>query len=156
MNNDFEIQADKLIKYCGTQSHVVVTEDTKEIQAFAFADCVNLESVSLPSGVLVQAGAFRGCINLKLLDFPQGSLSVSHYSTLRFEIPADLGRPENLACIAHSLFGGVCEEEPGELEGPGDDFILNEVRLMEKVKEQQQQQQQQNMTFGKYLSKNNK
>ena len=151
MNNDFEVQADKLIKYCGKQSHVVVPEEIKEIQAFAFADCMNLESVSLPPGVLLHAGAFRGCIHLKQLDFPRGSLTVSHYSSLSFEIPEDLNQPENLVCIAHSLFGGVCEEEPGELECPGDDFILNEVRLMEKVKEQQQK----NTNFGKYLSKNN-
>ena len=74
---EFEIKNQKLIKYNGTEKHVVIPAKIRAIEGNAFAEpykyCETLESVDIPLGTFeICFDAFKGCCSLKQLIVPTG------------------------------------------------------------------------------------
>ena len=51
MFNSFEIENTKLIKYTGSESHVIIPECVTEIGEYAFDGCTSMGSVVIPENV---------------------------------------------------------------------------------------------------------
>ena len=69
----FQIEGDKLIKCERTHGTIRVPYGVKEIGAYAFEDCEELQELMLPGGVSrVGEEAFAGCKNLARVVIPDG------------------------------------------------------------------------------------
>jgi hypothetical protein len=66
MNQDFEIEDGRLIKYHGAGGHVIIPDGVTCIASCAFWGCKSLLAVTFPDSVTeVQDSAFYACKNLK-------------------------------------------------------------------------------------------
>lgn len=90
--------------------HVVVEEGVTSIPDEAFYNCVNIESISLPS-TLKEIGywAFRGCENLHEIDIPEGVKEIRYGAfektdlksiTVHWTSPADVTTEEHILDVA--------------------------------------------------------
>ena len=73
--SDLDYNLNLLLHYVGSNTTIVLPEryngKTYEIDQYAFADCSNLTSVTIPEGVtIIWNNAFYGCINLTNLTIP--------------------------------------------------------------------------------------
>ena len=68
-----------LIKYCGTDSSIILPEDINFIYHNAFSNCSNLTSVSIPNNVTTIGDyAFQNCLNLASIVIPDSVTSIGY------------------------------------------------------------------------------
>lgn len=81
MFNSFEIENTKLIKYTGSESHVIIPECVTEIGEHAFDGCTSMGSVVIPENVWdIGSFAFRGCTNLTSVTIPDMVMEIGGYA----------------------------------------------------------------------------
>ena len=81
MFNSFEIENTKLIKYTGSESHVIIPECVTEIGEYAFDGCTSMGSVVIPENVWdIGSFAFRGCTNLTSVTIPDMVMEIGGYA----------------------------------------------------------------------------
>lgn len=88
-------------------TEITVHENTKIIYAYSFKDCVNLETVNLPSG-LVNIGdkAFYGCKNLKSITLPSSLTSIGESAFYGCESITSILVPLGITEIKQNTFEG--------------------------------------------------
>lgn len=70
-SSDFITHDGVLDRYIGNGGDVVIPDDIREINSYAFRDCTTVTSVTLPSGLqTVGDYVFSGCTSLKSVTFP--------------------------------------------------------------------------------------
>lgn len=70
-NNDFEIVAGRLIRYCGASADAIVPSGVSVISKSAFEGLDCLKSVTIPEGVrLIESNVFAYCENLISIHIP--------------------------------------------------------------------------------------
>ena len=79
--SDFEIRGGVLMKYNGSAAEVVVPDGVIEIGHAAFERCINLKRVILPDGLQIISYAFAGCVSLEYITIPS---SVTEIHRLAF------------------------------------------------------------------------
>ena len=79
---------------------VIVEEGVKSIGSHAFTDCVNLESVSIPSTVqYIFDSAFLRCTSLTSITIPEGVKQIGTMAFTGCENLANVNLPTSLECI---------------------------------------------------------
>jgi len=69
------------IKYTSKIKKIVVSKGVTTIGVYAFADCVNVTSVSLPKGLkIICFAAFIGCTSLKKITIPKSVRRIDDYA----------------------------------------------------------------------------
>lgn len=70
--NEFKILNGELIKYEGSQEHVVIPEEVDTIRDFAFYECLHLKSIQIPETVkMIGNFCFYGCDELIEITIPK-------------------------------------------------------------------------------------
>jgi hypothetical protein len=68
---EFEVKNDILLKYHGTEEHVLIPDGIVKIESGAFWNCTHISSVQIPETVISIGGdAFVYCINLREVNIP--------------------------------------------------------------------------------------
>ncbi len=86
-------------------SAIVFAEGIAEIGPFAFSDCVNLSSVTIPGSVCVIGNAaFSGCSSLSAVTFSEGLQIIESQAFLNCDSLSSIQIPEGVAAIGDSAF----------------------------------------------------
>lgn len=93
--------------------HLVIPEGVREIEAFAFEKCGNLETVSLPGTLrTISYGAFREYGKLREIIIPEGVTGIGGYA---FQSCKNLERavlPRSIKGIGKGVFSGCSGLRP--------------------------------------------
>ena len=85
--------------------NLVLSEGLTRIGSWAFQDCTNLVSVSMPSTMSVIAdGAFFGCTGLTMLSLNEGLYTIGQSAFSQCRSLVDLRLPQSLLMIDHQAF----------------------------------------------------
>lgn len=105
--NDFQISRETLVRYRGTDAHVIVPEGVTEIGRLAFQDCDSIESIVIPDGVeSIGEGAFANCSRLKTVDIPQSVKTIEPRAFAYDFLLEEVILPERLDVINSEMFYG--------------------------------------------------
>lgn len=132
MSEAFKIAGDKLLKYEGHETNVVVPSHVKSIRDMAFRNNTEIEKVVLPEGLeeigsfafygcdrlyeinipstltYLGNGAFAWCLKLKRIAIPQGIRTILKSTFYKCISLNDVELPLSIKTIEHSAFG-FCE-----------------------------------------------
>ena len=90
---------------------LAIPEGVTEIGEDVFADCTQLEAVTLPSTLeVIGAGAFKNCTNLKDIAIPYGVKEIGAQAFAScISIPATLTLPDTVTVIGDGAFAGCTQ-----------------------------------------------
>lgn len=104
-SNPFTIKNGKLIKYRGSETHVIIPNSVTVIGEESFYSCQNLVSVTIPESVKrIGWGAFQKCSNLKSIKLPDGILEIEAYTFLGCNSLLEAILPDSLTIIDEAAF----------------------------------------------------
>lgn len=113
MLNDFGIENGELVKYHGSDAHVVIPDGVTEIGAEAFADGSSLTSIVIPNSVTkIGWDVFKGCTSLTSIVIPD---SVSKIRDHAFSCCDHL----TVICSPGSCAWQYCMENGIPVKAPG-------------------------------------
>ena len=102
--SDFIIEKNRLKKYVGTKSNVVIPGVITEIGASAFSG-KKIESVVIPEGVIkIYSKAFYNCKKLVNVTFPNSLLEIGNSAFEKCESLKDISFPSSLLEIGDNAF----------------------------------------------------
>ena len=142
VRNDFEIYNGILLKYNGTDPHVVIPSTVKVIGTDAFRSRTDIETVSIPDSVTsignaafylcsgltgkltipdsvtsIGSYAFSGCKNLTEIRIPHSVTSIRRYAFMGCTGLKSINLPASITSIEDSLFES-CESLKGHMTIP--------------------------------------
>ena len=107
LNQDkFEIRFGELIKYTGSEEHVVVPDGVDQIGKYAFKDSRRtLKSVVLPDSIrIINDGAFEYCINLEHITLSKNTEYIGRAAFADLHSLKEIELPDGLKKIAFGAF----------------------------------------------------
>lgn len=112
----FVIEGDKLIKYTGNESTVIIPEGITCIGEDAFEENDSVEEIIIPDGVMcLGAGAFAGCESLKRVVLPEGLKEIEGYVFTGCTGLREVDLPDSVISIGEELF---CESGITSIQMP--------------------------------------
>ncbi len=100
----FTMEGDTLIRYRGTQSHLLLPQGIRRIGRYAFRDHQQLRRVTLPEGLAeIGEGAFQDCMGLETIDLP-GIEQIGAYAFAECNNLCALLVPRTVRSIADRAF----------------------------------------------------
>lgn len=108
--DDFDVEDDVLVKYCGSETDVVIPKGlVRVIGPEAFLENCDIRSVTIPEGVEhIDYSAFSGCGELQNIILPEGLLSIGDSAFKECALLKKLIIPASVECI------GCCNSESGK------------------------------------------
>lgn len=102
---DFIINKDRLEKYIGRESYLVIPDGIKIIGEEAFKGCASIEEVLLSSTVTnIMPHAFKGCRKMKKINFPSSLISIGEYAFHRCHSLQYINLPSSVKTIGDCAF----------------------------------------------------
>lgn len=102
---NFRIEKNVLVKYIGSESHIVVPDNVRAIGAQAFAFNTAIVSVILPRGVVsIGERAFESCQNLEYVEIPKTVSLIENNAFASCKKLDNITVPEGVPFIASKTF----------------------------------------------------
>ena len=105
---EFVMEQQKLIRYNGTASRVLVPSAVNEISPSAFAGCESLQEVSFPDMInRIPQSAFEGCVNLQKVTLPENLYRIDTNAFKGCTGLKEIQLPASVRIIEDGAFSGV-------------------------------------------------
>jgi len=75
-----------------------------ELSNWVFSQCINLESIAIPTGIGVGTGVFAGCPKLKAVVFPSGATSVNQEAVAYCSSLTRISIPRTVTTVGQKAF----------------------------------------------------
>ena len=135
-DKDFTIRNGVLTIYKGKSSHVVIPNNVKVIDSYAFSDCTGMTSIEIPNSVtsisysafygcenltsikipnsvkIIGSSAFYGCENLTSIKIPNSVTKIGELAFYGCENLASINIPDSITFIDYSAFEGIKKVKP--------------------------------------------
>lgn len=140
-SSGFQVDGDRLVKYCGTSPYPRVPNGIRIIDQQAFADNKAIKTVTLPDSVTeIREKAFYFCSNLHTINFPP-NLEIIGANAFVYSGLTAATLPDSLRLLGEAAFSGTKIERvriPSKVTAIQKDTFrfcrsLREVRLCEGV-----------------------
>jgi hypothetical protein len=103
--NEFEIREGILIKYCGSNSTVIIPASVTSISEEVFFDCANIKTVVLPQGITsIGARAFKHCVGIETLILPESLTCIGDEAFAYCFNLQSIDLPDSIMHIADNAF----------------------------------------------------
>lgn len=107
-DKEFEIKKGILIKYLGTDDHVLVPDDVISIGDGAFKNSKSIISITLPESVTsIGHYAFSGCKKLTSIEIPESVISIGDYAFNGCKRLPSIDIPEAVRKIGRGAFNST-------------------------------------------------
>ena len=107
-NPEFVMEQQKLIRYSGKASRVIVPKTVNEISPRAFAGCESLQEVSFPDMInRIPQSAFEGCVNLQKVTLPENLYRIDANAFKGCTGLKEIQLPASIRIIEDGAFSGV-------------------------------------------------
>lgn len=105
--SDFVIRDRKLIKYNGSETHVVIPDGVKTIGDSAFYRCESIKSVVLPNSVkVIDDNAFMYCKNLRSVTLPDSLEEIGNEAFCKCQGVKPANKVKCVPLLGKNAFGG--------------------------------------------------
>ena len=105
--NDFKIESNTLIRYCGQKEKVIIPNGVTSIEDEAFKDCSNITSIIIPNSVTsIGNSAFSGCSSLTAIKIPHGVASIFASTFENCLSLTNISIPDSVTSIGSHAFEG--------------------------------------------------
>lgn len=102
-----ELIGDKLIRYNGSEEHVIIREGITVIGRYAFGGNQNIKRITLPRHLIrIESGAFANCRAMEEIDMPETLASLGEAAFIDCTALKSLVIPEGVRCIGHRTLVG--------------------------------------------------
>ena len=103
--NGFIIKDGVLLKYVGNDKNVIIPEGVTNIEDYAFANNIHLESVIFPKELIsIGEHAFYNCLHLQKIDIPNGVLNIDYCAFYGCDNLKDISLPDGIENIGACAF----------------------------------------------------
>lgn len=104
-DHDFTVEDGVLVKYTGTEAHVVIPENVTVIGERAFAGCEKLDTVTMPDTVIrVEPFAFMMCPWLYHVEFSKNLEFIGNGAFMGCESLKNVSLPDGLKALGEGVF----------------------------------------------------
>lgn len=106
-SSNWKIDGDKLVRYFGSDEHVIVPETITVIGECAFSGNQNIKRITLPRRMIcIESGAFTNCDATEEIDMPETLDSLGEAAFINCNALKSLVVPEGVRCIGHRTLVG--------------------------------------------------
>lgn len=108
INQIFGIKKNVVTRYNGTDKHVVIPDGVTSIGCYAFSNCCNIISITIPKSVInIYEGAFSSCTELTCVIIPNSIISIGDYAFDGCINLIDIDIPKSVTNIGKHAFYNV-------------------------------------------------